>query len=262
MSEGVLVTLDEGLCTVTLNRPEHLNAFTATMLDRFNATLGDAAADERVRALLITGAGHGFCAGQDLNDRSVIPGDAPSDLGESLEQRNNPAIRTIRSMPKPVVMAVNGVAAGAGANLALAGDIVVAAKSATFVQSSARIGLIPDSGGTYFLPRRVGMARAMGLSLLGDPLPAATAAEWGLIWAVYDDADLIPEATAIGRSLAAGPTFAFAKIKQALYASGGNTLDTQLDLERDLQRVAGRSQDYRKGVAAFLEKRTPRYEGR
>ena len=262
MSDGILFTLDEGLCTITLNRPERLNAFTAKMLERFNATLGDAAADERVRALLITGAGRGFCAGQDLNDRSVAPGDAPPDLGESLEQRYNPAIRTMRSMPKPVVVAVNGVAAGAGANLALAGDIVLAAKSAKFIQSFAKIGLIPDSGGTYFLPRRVGMARAMGLSLLGEPLPAATAAEWGLIWAVLDDAELMPEATTIGRSLAAGPTLGLAKIKQALNVSGDNTLDAQLDLERDLQRAAGRSHDYGEGVAAFLEKRTPRYEGR
>jgi len=262
VSDGILVTIDEGLCTITLNRPERLNAFTADMLNRFNATLGDAAADERVRAVLITGSGRGFCAGQDLNDRAVAPGDTPPDLGESLEKRYNPAIRSIRSMPKPVVIAVNGVAAGAGANLALAGDIVFAARSAKFIQSFSRIGLIPDSGGTYFLPRRVGSARAMGLALLGEALSAEDAAAWGLIWAVVDDDLLLGEATGVARKLATGPSVGFAKIKAALNASGGNTLDDQLDLERDLQRTAGLSDDYREGVAAFMEKRAPRFEGR
>ncbi|MDJ0924837.1 MAG: 2-(1,2-epoxy-1,2-dihydrophenyl)acetyl-CoA isomerase PaaG [Acidimicrobiia bacterium] len=262
MTSGILVTLDEGLCLITLNRPDRLNAFTSDMLNRFNATLADAAADERVRAVLITGAGRGFCAGQDLNDRSVAPGEGAPDLGESLENRYNPAVRTIRTMPKPVVVAVNGVAAGAGANLALAGDLVLAARSAKFIQSFAKIGLVPDSGGTYFLPRLVGTARAMGLALLGDALSAEDAANWGLIWGAVDDDDLITEATAVARSLAAGPTAGFAKIKQAINASGGNTLDEQLDLERDLQRLAGRSRDYSEGVAAFLEKRAPRFEGR
>ncbi len=262
MSEGILVTIDEGLCTIVLNRPDRLNAFTTDMLNRFNATLADATADERVRAMLLTGAGRGFCAGQDLNDRSVAPGGERPDLGESLENRYNPAIRAIRSMPKPVVVAVNGVAAGAGANLALSGDIVFAARSAKFIQSFSKIGLIPDSGGTYFLPRKVGSARAMGLSLLGEPLSAEDAADWGLIWAVVDDAELLSEATTVAHKLAAGPSGGFAKIKQALNASGGNTLDVQLDLERDLQRAAGLSDDYREGVAAFMEKRSPRFEGR
>lgn len=262
MNDGILVTMDEGLCAITLNRPERLNAFTTDMLNRFNATLEDAAADERVRAVLITGAGRGFCAGQDLNDRSVAPGDAAPDLGESLQNRYNPAIRLIRTMAKPVIMAVNGVAAGAGANLALAGDITYAAKSARFIQSFARIGLVPDSGGTYFLPRKIGTARAMGLALLGDALSAEDAAAWGLIWKVVDDDQLHTEVSAVARQLAAGPTAGFAKTKQAINASGDNTLDAQLDLERDLQQAAGRSHDYREGVAAFLEKRTPHFEGR
>jgi 2-(1,2-epoxy-1,2-dihydrophenyl)acetyl-CoA isomerase len=262
VSDGILVTMDEGLCAITLNRPDRLNAFTTDMLNRFNAILEDAAADERVRAVLITGAGRGFCAGQDLNDRSVNPGKAAPDLGESLENRYNPAIRSIRSMAKPVVVAVNGVAAGAGANLALSGDLVYAARSARFIQSYARIGLVPDAGGTYFLPRTVGSARAMGLALLGDTLSAEEAAEWGLIWKVVDDDQLLAEASAVARELAAGPTAGFAKTKQAINASGNNTLDAQLDLERDLQRAAGRSRDYGEGVAAFLEKRNPQFEGR
>lgn len=261
MSDTILVTIDEGLCSITLNRPDRLNAFTADMLNSFNATLGNAAADEQVRAVLLTGAGRGFCAGQDLNDRSVAPGEEVPDLGESLENRYNPAIRAIRSMPKPVVVAVNGVAAGAGANLALAGDIVVAALSAKFIQSFSRIGLLPDSGGTYFLPRLAGTARALGLALLAEPLSAEQAAEWGLIWKAVDDDSLQAEAGAIARGLAAGPTAGFAKIKQAINESGGNTLDDQLDLERDLQWAAGQSRDYAEGVAAFLEKRSPRFEG-
>ncbi len=262
MNEGILVTMNDGLCSITLNRPDRLNAFTAVMLNRFNATLEDAAADERVRAVYLTGAGRGFCAGQDLNDRAVAPGDAAPDLGESLENRYNPAIRLIRSMSKPVVVAVNGVAAGAGANLALAGDIVFAAESAKFIQSFARIGLVPDSGGTYFLPRKVGTARALGLSLLGEPLSATDAAAWGLIWKVVADDELQSEAGAVARRLASGPTAGYAKTKQAINASGDNTLDAQLDLERDLQRAAGRSHDYREGVAAFLAKRDARFEGR
>lgn len=262
MSDTILVSDSGGLRTITLNRPERLNAFTTEMLEAFNAALDAASREVAVRAILITGAGRGFCAGQDLNDRAVRPGAARPDLGESLEHRYNPAVRKMRSMPKPVVVAVNGVAAGAGANLALAGDIVVAARSARFIQSFARIGLIPDSGGTYFLPRAVGTPRAMGLALLGEPLAAEDAASWGLIWKTVDDDLLAGEAEAIGAALAAGPTFGYAAIKQALAASEGNDLDTQLDLERDLQQAAGWSDDYREGVAAFLEKRSPGFEGK
>ena len=223
--------------------------------------LTEAAADDAVRAVLLTGAGKAFCAGQDLGDRAVQPGDQAPDLGESLENRYNPAIRAIRTMAKPVVVAVNGVAAGAGANIALAGDIVIAARSARFIQAFARIGLIPDSGGTFFLPRSIGMPRALGVSLLAEPISAETAADWGMIWAVADDEALITEATDLARSLAAGPTTGYAAIKAALNASLGSSLDEQLDRERDLQREAGRSYDYGEGVAAFLEKRVPRFRG-
>ena len=262
MTDSILVSDSDGLRTVTLNRPDRLNAFTTEMLNRFNAVLEESAQDDSVRAVLITGAGRGFCAGQDLNDRSVAPGGTAPDLGESLENRYNPAVRAMRSMPKPVVVAVNGVAAGAGANLALAGDLVYAARSAKFIQSFARIGLIPDSGGTYMLPRKVGAARAMGLAMLGEPLAAEQAADWGLIWEVVDDERLAEVTSGIGHRLAAGPTAGLAKTKMALNLSMNNSLDEQLDLERDLQQAAGKSQDYAAGVAAFLDKRAPEFEGR
>jgi 2-(1,2-epoxy-1,2-dihydrophenyl)acetyl-CoA isomerase len=261
MSDQILTARTDGLLAITLNRPDRLNAFTVGMLEEFNEILANAARDHKTRALLLTGAGRGFCAGQDLNDRAVAPGSASPDLGESLDKRYNPAIRLMRTMPKPIVVAVNGVAAGAGANLALAGDLVYAARSARFIQSFARIGLIPDSGGTYFLPRRVGMARALGLALLGEPLTAEQAVSWGLIWDVADDDQLMGVATAVARKFAAGPTSGFGRIKQALNASTSNTLEIQLDLERDLQRVAGQSDDYAEGVAAFLAKREAVFEG-
>jgi 2-(1,2-epoxy-1,2-dihydrophenyl)acetyl-CoA isomerase len=261
VSDQIITARTDGLLVVTLNRPDRLNAFTAGMLEEFNEILASAARDQETRALLLTGAGRGFCAGQDLNDRTVAPGSAAPDLGESLEKRYNPAVRLMRGMPKPIVVAVNGVAAGAGANLALAGDLVYAARSARFIQSFARIGLIPDSGGTYFLPRRVGMARAFGLALLGEPLSAEQAVSWGLIWDVVDDDQLMGIANAVARKLAAGPTSGFGRIKQALNASTSNTLETQLDLERDLQRLAGRSDDYAEGVAAFMAKREAVFKG-
>lgn len=262
MSSTVVVGDNEGLRSITLNRPDRLNSFTAAMGDLFNEILTDSAENDAVRALLITGAGRGFCAGQDLNDRAVAPGGDAPDLGESLQNRYNPAVRTMRSMPKPVVVAVNGVAAGAGANLALAGDIVFAAQSAKFIQSFARLGLVPDSGGTHFLPGRVGIARAMGLAMLAEPLSAAQAQDWGLIWRAVADEDLLDTATATAVQLAQGPTAGYAKIKAAINASATNSLDAQLDLERDLQRAAGASFDYSEGVAAFLAKRPPVFEGR
>ncbi len=261
MSDIVVETSD-GLSIITLNRPDKLNSFTKAMGESFLGALQKAGADPTVRAVLITGAGRGFCAGQDLGDRAVAPGDEAPDLGESLENRYNPAVRLIRAMPKPVIVAVNGVAAGAGANLALTGDLVLAARSARFIQSFARIGLLPDSGGTYFLPRRVGMARAMGLALLAEPISAEDAASWGLIWQVVDDDALLETATALGRALAAGPTAGFAAIKEAMNRSLDHTLDEQLDLERDLQRRAGTTHDYGEGVRAFMDKRTPEFEGR
>jgi 2-(1,2-epoxy-1,2-dihydrophenyl)acetyl-CoA isomerase len=258
----ILYEVADGVATITLNRPDKLNSFTASMLVELAGRLDEAAADDGVRCVLLTGAGRGFCAGQDLGDRAVMAGDEPPDLGESLENRYNPIVRRLRSIPKPVVVAVNGVAAGAGANLALAGDLVIAARSAKFIQSFSRIGLLPDSGGTYALPRAVGMARAMGLALLAEPLSAETAVEWGLIWSVVDDEELATTAGDLARTLAAGPTAGYAKIKEAMNASLGSTLDEQLDLERDLQREAGRSADYAEGVSAFFDKRPPRFEGR
>jgi 2-(1,2-epoxy-1,2-dihydrophenyl)acetyl-CoA isomerase len=260
--DHILRHIDCGVLAITLHRPDKLNAFTASMLDDFIDALEGAATEAAVRAVLVTGSGRGFCAGQDLADRNVAPGGEPPDLGASLEERYNPAVRLMRTMPKPVVVAVNGVAAGAGANLALAGDIVVAARSARFIQSFARLGLVPDSGGTFFLPRAVGMPRAMGLALTAQALSAEQAVEWGLIWSVVDDDELAATSGELAKRLAAGPTGGYAKIKEALAASLGNSLDQQLDLERDLQRAAGRSIDYQEGVTAFMEKRDPRFEGR
>ena len=219
-------------------------------------------ADAALRVLLLTGAGRAFCAGQDLSDRAVAPGAEPVDLGASIERNYRPLVLSLRRLPLPVVCAVNGVAAGAGANIALACDIVIAAKSASFIQAFSKIGLVPDSGGTYFLPRLVGTARAMGLAMLGERLIAEQAAEWGLIWQCVDDAELSETVEKMVRTLAGAPTAGLAATKRALYAAAGNSLEAQLDLERDLQRALGRSDDYREGVAAFIAKRAPRFGGR
>jgi len=253
---SVLTSAEAGVQTITLNRPEKLNAFIPEMHKELRRALEQALDDSAIRAVLLTGAGRGFCAGQDLAERNVAPGAAPIDLSVSLGSYYNPLVRRMRELPKPIVGAINGVAAGAGANIALACDIVLAARSASFVQSFARLGLVPDSGGTWFLPRLVGTARAMGLALLAEPLSAEQAERWGLIWKVLDDERLMPEATELARRLASGPTKGFGLIKKALYASAGNSLDAQLELERDLQRELGFSDDYRKAVAEFLEKRT------
>src|SRR5687768_2944719 len=255
----VLVSLDAGVLSVTLNRPDKLNAFNPEMHKLLRAALEKALDDAAVRVVLLTGAGRGFCAGQDLSERNV---DQALDLSVSLGSNYNPLVRRLRALPKPVLCAVNGVAAGAGANIALACDIVIAARSASFVQSFAKLGLVPDAGGSYFLPRLVGTARAMGLALLGERLSAEEAERWGLIWKAVDDAKLADEAMALARSLAAGPTKGYGLVKKALHASAGNSLDSQLDLERDLQREAGFSEDYREGVAAFLQKRKPSYKGK
>ena len=259
---SVLVSLEAGVLKLTLNRPDKLNAFTPEMHQELRKALEQALDDVSVRAVLLTGAGRGFCTGQDLSQRDVGPNAAPIDLSVSLGSNYNPLVRRLRELPKPVVCAVNGVAAGAGANIALACDIVLAARSASFVQSFARLGLVPDSGGTYFLPRFVGSARAMGLALLGERLSAEQAERWGLIWKALDDQRLMPEASELACGLAAGPTKGYGLIKKAICASAGNSLDAQLDLERDLQREAGFSEDYREGVAAFMEKRTPSFKGR
>ena len=263
--EPVLLAIDAdtALARITLNRPERLNSFNHAMHDALAAAL-DALehADPPVRALLLSGAGRGFCAGQDLADRAVSPSEEAPDLGESLETRYNPLVRRLRALPMPVVCAVNGVAAGAGANIALACDIVVAARSASFVQPFCKLGLVPDSGGTWLLPRAVGTPRAMGLAMLGERIDAERAKAWGMIWDCVDDAELGAHAEALAVRLASQPTAGLVRTRRAMHAAAGHTLDEQLDLERDLQREAGRSDDYREGVAAFMEKRTPRFTGR
>lgn len=262
MSEpSILVQRQTGYRVVTLNRPDRLNAFNDAMHEVLRAAIDEAEADEDCRALLLTGAGRAFCSGQDLNDRLLKPGEKPVPR-KSLEKYYNPLVRRLRALPFPVVAAVNGIAAGAGANVALACDIVIAARSATFTQSFARIGLIPDSGGTYILPRLVGEARARALMLTAQPVPAERAAEWGMIWRCVDDDQLMPEATALCEQFATAPTQGLALIKRALDAAATNTFDEQLDLERDLQREAVMSPDYAEGVRAFMEKRKPNFRGR
>jgi len=251
-----------GIARITLNRPERLNSFTTQMHGELREALARVASGGEARVLLVTGEGRAFCAGQDLSDRAVAPGEAPVDLGTSIEENYRPLVLTLRELPIPVVCAVNGVAAGAGANIALACDIVIAARSASFIQAFCKIGLVPDSGGTFFLPRLVGTARAMGLAMLGDKVTAEQAVSWGLIWKCVDDVDLPSTTEGLLAQLAQAPTRGLAAIKRALYASSGNTLPQQLDLERDLQRELGYSADYREGVAAFLEKRAPRFAGR
>jgi 2-(1,2-epoxy-1,2-dihydrophenyl)acetyl-CoA isomerase len=261
MSGTVLVERDGGVMIITLNRPERLNSFTVEMHGALRDALNDAASEQACRAVLLTGAGRGFCAGQDLSDRAVAPSAERRDLGESLEERYNPLVRQMRGMPKPIIVAVNGVAAGAGANLALHGDIVLAAKSARFIQSFAKIGLMPDSGGTWTLTHLLGEARAKALAMLAEPLSAEQAAQWGLIWKTVDDSELMTEARALATHLAAQPTQALATIKRAIHAAASSTLDQQLDLERDGQRSLGFTDDYAEGVAAFMEKRTPMFTG-
>jgi len=261
-SDTVLVAREAGVLTLTLNRPDRLNSFNEEMHLDLRAGLESARDDAAVRAVLLTGAGRGFSAGQDLGDRDPRKMEGPPDLGDTIERFYNPTLRLIRNLEKPVICAVNGVAAGAGANIAMACDIVIAARSAKFIQAFSRIGLVPDSGGTWSLPRLLGEARAKALALTADPLMADTAAEWGLIWKAVDDEALMDEARALAEGLARGPTAGLAKIKHAIHCAATNSFDEQLDLERDLQREAGRSADYAEGVAAFLEKRAPVFEGK
>lgn len=251
-----------GVATLTLNRPDRLNSFTVAMHGEVAAALDHVDRDEAVRALVLTGAGRGFCAGQDLSDRAVAPGGEAVDLGASVELYYAPLIRRLTGLPKPVVAAVNGVAAGAGANIALACDIVIAARSAKFIQSFANIGLIPDSGGTWVLPRLVGQARALGLALTGEPLPAEKAEAWGLIWKCVDDEALASEVDALARKFATGPTRGLARTKQLIRAATLKSLDEELTLERDAMRELGFSCDYQEGVAAFMAKRAPAFTGR
>jgi 2-(1,2-epoxy-1,2-dihydrophenyl)acetyl-CoA isomerase len=263
MVENDLIVTDhrEGYRVITLNRPDRLNSFNEAMHAALMSALVDAEANGNCRALILTGAGRGFCAGQDLSDRVFSPGQVP-DLSSTLERLYNPLVRKIRSLQMPVICAVNGVAAGAGANIALACDIVLAARSAKFIQAFAKLGLVPDSGGTWFLPRLVGTARARALALLAEPVPAEQAEAWGMIWKALDDASLMDEAHHLAAHFAVQPTVGLGLIKQALDASETNDLDRQLDLERDLQGQAGRTPDYLEGVTAFFEKRQPKFSGR
>ena len=258
METPVLVETREGWRKLTLNRPEKLNSFTVELHRALASALDEAAADETCRAVLLTGAGRGFCAGQDLE---AVSSDAAG-VGNLLADFYNPLVRKIRSLPKPIVCAVNGVAAGAGANVAFACDIVLAAKRARFIQAFAKIALVPDSGGTWFLPRLVGEARARALALTGEAVSAEQAESWGMIWRAIEDEALMDEAEKLVAHLATQPTAALGLIKRALEASADNTLDAQLDLEAELQKQASLLPDHAEGVAAFVEKRPARFTGR
>lgn len=260
--QSIIFDIADGVATITLNRPDRLNAFSEQLHGELAEATTRAAEDPAIRAVLLTGAGRGFCAGQDLTERVMGSDGKPAEAGAALDRWYNPLVRRIRNMPKPVVAAINGVAAGAGANVALACDIVIAARSASFIQAFAKIALIPDSGGTWFLPRLLGDARARALALTADKLPAETAAEWGLIWKCVDDDKLMAEAGGLARHLATQPTKGLGLIKQAMNHAATATLDEQLDREARLQRQASQSEDFREGVKAFLEKRPAKFVGR
>ena len=254
-----------GVATVTLNRPDKLNSLMGAMMLELYSALGAAAQDEAVRAVVLTGAGRAFCAGQDLADPAMSPkpgSNAPADIGDVVETFYSPLVRRLRALPKPVVCAVNGIAAGAGANIALACDIVIAVQTASFIQPFCKLGLVPDAGGTWLLPQLVGRARAVGLALLGDKLSAEQAAQWGLIWKCVAAADFEAEVSSIAKSLAAGPTLGYLRTREAIDHAATSTLDSQLDLEAGMQRELGNSQDYAEGVQAFIAKRPPVFTGR
>lgn len=259
--QNITFAVQDGIARLTLNRPDRLNSFTVAMHGEVRDALSRVTT-EGGRVLLITGAGRGFCAGQDLNDRAVTPEGEGVDLGASVENHYKPLVLALRNLPLPVIAAVNGVAAGAGVSIALACDLVIATRSASFVQSFSKLGLVPDTGGTWFLPRLVGNARALGLAFLGDKLPAEQAAQWGLIWRCVEDAEFSGVVEALAAQLAAAPTRGLARTKQAIYESWGRNLAQQLDQERDYMRELGYSSDYQEGVAAFLEKRSPKFTGR
>ena len=263
-SELVLRQQKAGVRTLTLNRPQALNSFTGALHDALLTELRDAAADDSVRCLVLTGAGRGFCAGQDLSDPEIAPGDSASapDVGNVIERRYKPLVEALVAFPAPVIAAVNGVAAGAGANLALNCDIVVAARSASFLQAFSKIGLVPDVGGTWLLPRAVGRPRAMALAMLAEKLPAEEAERFGMIWRCVDDAALAAEVQALGERLAAMPTAALVAARRAIAASSGLTLAEAISMEGEMQARLGRAHDFREGVAAFFAKRTPVFKDR
>ncbi len=261
MSDTILAISHGNWVEITLNRPDKLNSFNEEMHLALRSAL-EKARDDGARAILLTGAGRGFCAGQDLGDRDPSKMDGPPDLGHTVRTFYAPLVRLIRSLNFPVICAVNGVAAGAGANLALACDMVLAGESAKFIQSFSKVGLIPDTGGSWHLPRLLGEARAKGLALTAQPLPAAQAAEWGLIWKAVPDDQLMPEARALAEQFANGPTLGYGLTKECIHAAAKNTLSDQLDLEAQAMKTCGQSADYAEGVASFLEKRAPNFQGR
>jgi 2-(1,2-epoxy-1,2-dihydrophenyl)acetyl-CoA isomerase len=259
--DTILFNVDSGIARLTLNRPDKLNSFNTQMHGEVQQALARLPGSG-ARVLVLSGAGRGFCAGQDLGDRAVAPGTQAVDLGDSIDKYYKPLVLALQALPMPVIAAVNGVAAGAGANIALACDLVIAARSASFVQAFSKLGLLPDSGGTWTLPRLVGLSRALGLTLLGNKLPAEQAAAWGMIWQCVDDAELQSTVDTLAQQLAVAPTRGLAWTKAAIRGSWQHSLSEQLDVERDAQRELGRSTDYAEGVAAFIAKRAPRFTGR